>query len=558
MREAAAAAAEQRWADALAAARLLATRPVRLGGAHVQARPGPARDAFLDALLGALPRETPVVRVPAGVDAERMLGGLDLAATLAAGQPLLATGLLARGDGGMLVLPMAERLEPSVAALIGHALDRGAVTDRFGQVRPARFLLVALDEGEGEEALAPVLAERLAIRLDLDGLRPRPQPVAPAGEPVGRQEGLQALAGLAAALGVGSVRALAQALATAEALAGAAGRALADGDLACAARLVLVPRATGWPEAPEPPVEPAPPPPPGREEAAEPDAGTLAEMLVETAKAVLPAALMEAASAPPPRAAAGTGRGKSRARTAPRRGRPAGVRAAVPRAGERLALVETLKAAAPWQGLRQREAPRPGRFQVRRQDLRVHRLKRPAEATTIFLVDASGSAALARLGEAKGAVELLLARAYIRRDEVALVAFRGAGAELLLPPTRSLARARRALADLPGGGGTPLAAALELAHALALGCRARGRAPGVVLLSDCRANVARAEGLDPMEDAEVAARALAMAGIGSIVIDTAPRPRAEGPRLARALGGRHLTLPRMEAGRVVEAVESMR
>ncbi|MFN3590804.1 MAG: VWA domain-containing protein [Thermaurantiacus sp.] len=555
MKEAAVAAAEQRWSDALAAARLLATLPFGIGGARVRARPGPARDAFMEALLGGLQAGTPVVRIPAGADVDRLVGGLDLAATLGAGRPLISTGLLARASGGVLVLPMAERLEPAAAALVATALERNEVADRLGRPHRAQFLLIALDEGEGEEAIAPVLAERLAVHLELEGLRPRPQLLQEPGCPVDREAGLAALADLSEALGIGSVRALVLALATARALADGAQLPLAEGDLALAARLVLVPRAWRWPDAEDQPDEtPRPPQSPESSDAPGPEAADLAELLVEAARALLPPDLTVAEPKAGSRYAAGAGRGGGRAHAAPRRGRPVGVRAAVPRAGQRLALVETLKAAAPWQALRQREHPRPGRFQVRRQDMRVHRLKRPAQSTTIFLVDASGSAALARLGEAKGAVELLLARAYVRRDEVALVAFRGAAAELLLPPTRSLARARRALADLPGGGGTPIARALELAGDLALGCRARGRTPTLVLLSDCRANVARADGLDAMEDAEAAARALQLAGIASILIDTAPRPRAEGPRLARAMGARHVPLPRVEAERVVAAV----
>ena len=119
------------------------------------------------------------------------------------------------------------------------------------------------------------------------------------------------------------------------------------------------------------------------------------------------------------------------------------------------------------------------------------RFKHRSETTTIFVVDASGSSALHRLGEAKGAVELLLADCYVRRDRVALVAFRGKAAELLLPPTRSLVRAKRCLADLPGGGGTPLASGIEAGLALADAVKRRGGTPLLVLLTDGRANVAR-------------------------------------------------------------------
>ncbi|MGL1479687.1 hypothetical protein ACSTI8_00115, partial [Vibrio parahaemolyticus] len=81
-------------------------------------------------------------------------------------------------------------------------------------------------------------------------------------------------------------------------------------------------------------------------------------------------------------------------------------------------------------------APGDKRVRVRRDDLRIRRFENRAEATTIFAVDASGSAALTRLAEAKGAVELLLSEAYVKREQVALIAFRGTEAALLLPPTR--------------------------------------------------------------------------------------------------------------------------
>ena len=162
--------------------------------------------------------------------------------------------------------------------------------------------------------------------------------------------------------------------------------------------------------------------------------------------------------------------GPRRAAAAGGRARPADGRPARrPQAGARLNVVETLRAAAPWQPLRRRERGhrrRPG-SRSGRDDFRVTRFKQRTRTTTIFVVDASGSAALNRLAEAKGAVELLLADCYVRRDQVALLAFRGREAELLLPPTRSLVRAKRSLAGLPGGGGTPLAAGIDAALALA-------------------------------------------------------------------------------------------
>ncbi len=109
----------------------------------------------------------------------------------------------------------------------------------------------------------------------------------------------------------------------------------------------------------------------------------------------------------------------------------------------------TLRAAAPWQTIRRRATGRDGVLELRPDDIRLKQAQERSDRLLIFTVDASGSAALARLAEAKGAVELLLAQAYARRDHVALVAFRGAGAEVLLPPTRSLVHTKRRLAALP-------------------------------------------------------------------------------------------------------------
>ncbi|MEM9782863.1 MAG: VWA domain-containing protein, partial [Pseudomonadota bacterium] len=233
-----------------------------------------------------------------------------------------------------------------------------------------------------------------------------------------------------------------------------------------------------------------------------------------------------------------------------------------PRAGrgdKRLALVETMTAAAPWQRLRGRDLAGKGRLQIRRDDLRIQRQKAPVETLTVFVVDASGSAALARLAEAKGAVELMLGEAYRRRDQVALIAFRGAGAQLLLPPTRALARARRCLAGLPGGGATPLAAGLDAATVLARRAMADGLQVQVVVLTDGRGNIARdgAPGRPAaMADAAAAARALALTGAAVLILDTGARPAAQAAEIATAAMGRYLALPGADARRLATAARA--
>ena len=438
---------------------------------------------------------------------------------------------------------------------------------------------------------------------------PPPPPTAVALPGSAGEDATSALATAAAACGIGSARAPVFALRAARAAAALDGRAEPNArDLALAARLVLAPRATRLPHAeaarpsdasadappgsplpdedagldaasPEPPEPPSPgkdPAPDHPAQVARAEPPPLADVVLEAVRAALPPgvlAAMEVGRAPS-RASARGGAGALRKSTA--RGRPAGTRPGDPRRGQRLDLAATLAAAAPWQRLRAAAGsaaalgsaaaaavaslPPPRTLHLRAEDLRVRRLVQRAESTTIFAVDASGSAALQRLAEAKGAVELLLAEAYVRRTQVALVAFRGTSAETLLPPTRSLARAKRALAELAGGGGTPIAAGLVAAHDLALAARARGRTPLVVVLTDGRANVSRsgAPGRSAAEaDALAAGRALAADGIAAALLDTGARPRAETAVLAAAMRARYAPLPRADAGSVAAIVRGL-
>jgi len=202
---------------------------------------------------------------------------------------------------------------------------------------------------------------------------------------------------------------------------------------------------------------------------------------------------------------------------------------------------------------------RDARLEVRRDDFRIARYRQPTRTTTIFVVDASGSQALNRLGEAKGAVELLLADCYVRRDQVALIAFRGSGAELLLPPTRSLTRAKRGLAQLPGGGGTPLAAGIDAAAALALAARRRGvliRPLGDIVEIIPAARDGAPGRPQAEKDSLDSARAFRAEGLVALLIDTSPRPQEGASRIARELGARYLPLPFADATTLSGAVRA--
>ncbi|SFV10585.1 magnesium chelatase subunit D [Methylobacterium sp. 174MFSha1.1] len=561
------------WTQACLAASLVAIDPAGTS-VVVRARPGPVREAWLARLRALLPEGTPVTRLPAGIADNALLGGLDLPTTLATGRPVAQAGLLARSHGGLVVVPMAERLGPGTAARIAQALDSGAVEvarDGIAIRHPACFGLVLLDEGEGEdEAIPACLADRAALHLDLDAVPPGALATAPplpdlaavlAVPADGPPEAAETLCALAARLGIASLRAPLLALRVARLHAALCGRAaLEDADLATAVALVLAPRARVWPDdESEAQSEPPPPGPDEAEPADREDDRTgehqcLDDRILAAVAASLPPGLLArllAGEGPRLRSA---GAGRTGAAASAQRGRPVGARPGDPRRG-RLALIETLRAAAPWQRLRRGEAE--ARLRITADDLRIRRLVQKRETTTIFAVDASGSAALERLAEAKGAVESLLAECYVRRDRVALVAFRGRGADLLLAPTRSLVRAKRALASLPGGGGTPLAAGIEAAGRLAAMERRAGRSATVLLLTDGRANVARSGAPGRAQagaDALSAAKALAATGTRALVIDTAARPQDSARALAAAMAARYLAMPQADAARLTRAV----
>jgi magnesium chelatase subunit D len=526
------------------AMRMAARDPDGLKGVILQARAGPLRDA----VVATLPAQT--VRIHAGIGLEALTGGLDLAQTLVEGRAILREGLLDRP--GWLIISMAERLPREIVAVLCQRFDRKGT----GPV-------LLLDEGqEPDDRIDAALVERVALHVSLpeDERLQNPHLSAVPSSPFRgarashAAEDTATLAALACRFGVNSLRAPLFALRSAQAIAGLQERDnVQPGDLAQAAALSLAHRATCLPDSPVPPDAKDSPSPNTPDTSRPVDPATVSDslpesILLEAVRAVLPPDLLSrlaGGKSAVKRCASGAGQRK----TGNRRGRPLPAQRKRPSGRERLDIIATLRAAAPWQKIRRSAEATPGP-RIWPSDLHVRRFEDRSDRLLIFAVDASGSAALARLAEAKGAVELLLSQSYATRDHVALIAFRGQAAELLLPPTRSLVQTRRRLAALPGGGGTPLAAALKIAGETALVAQRHGLSPALALLTDGRANVAldgSADRAAAQKDAQQMARWIYGLGLPGTVIDVGRRPRDQLAVLAALLGANYTPLPHAAA-----------
>ena len=602
------------WNDAITSLQLLQIDPHGFGGIWLKAPFGPVRERWLQALQNS---SVKTVKLPGSIDLERLLGGIDLSTTLQTGQLHMQNGLLQQAHQGAVCISMAERFPSALVAPIAQAMDTQTIPALNVKSDAApintQFGVIALDESlEDDAPIGKALQERLGIWLDLKDLAPsdiqamtvdaldsdsQAIDVQFSEAHLQQMQALlpklqwthdQALAMCATAqgLGIDSLRIPSLALRVACCHAALNLRTtVEDEDLEFAARRVLAPRATQWPseqaeetreetseEKAEQPPEPhsdAPPPPPESEQDAEdaqpesppsePTAEDLQEMMVAAALASLPPGMLDTLMTQAGRSQGNTSGRSGQFKTGSHRGRPLPPRPGRPGGHSRLHVLATLRAAAPKQKLR--GAKVQGRVAIRSEDFHVHRYQQHSSSCLILALDASGSAALQRLAEAKGAVELLLQQSYARRDSVCIVAFRGAQAQLLLPMTRSLVRAKRAMTGLPGGGGTPLALALKMAYEQAAQLHRQGVTPILVMLSDGRANVTL-QGLGGRAQAQADALQWSaqwrQTGHRSLWIDTSIQPDPQVQNLAHTMGGSYLPMPQVQAQRVANAMDNLR
>ena len=601
------------WNDALTSLQLLQIDPSGFGGIWLRAPFGPVRERWLRHLLAS---GLNTVKVPGSVDMERLLGGIDLSLTLQTGSLHMQSGLLQQADQGVVCISMAERFPDALMAPMTQAMDTQSLpplrmSDGSESAPRTQFGVVALDESmDDEPPIGKSLQERLGLWFDLQALAPSDVPelgfsqlsqgnasdqaldIRIPGEKLLQARQLwphiqwsddQALAVCATALGLGidSLRAPTLALRVACCHAALNMRSrVSDEDLEFAARRVLAPRATRWP-APaeqqsspdtsqdaeqEPPDQQAQQDPPPADQSSpdepptdSPSAEDLQEMMIASALASLPPKLLESLLTKPGSSQGNSSGRSGQFRSGMQRGRPLPPRPGRPAGHARLHVLATLRAAAPKQKLR--SGTSQGRVAIRSEDFHVHRFQQNSASCMILALDASGSAALQRLAEAKGAVELLLQQSYARRDSVCIVAFRGAKAQLLLPMTRSLVRAKRAMTGLPGGGGTPLALALKMACEQSIQLQRQGVTPILVVLSDGRANVSL-QGLggrvQAQADALLWVQQWRQTGHRSLWIDTSIQPDPQVQNLADAMGASYMPMPQVQAQRMARAMDNLR